>query len=62
MALDQGVTKALINLVQKSRKTAVQLKIALALESLSKDNLKLSRNILQLGAAESMISLLKVSF
>jgi hypothetical protein len=52
----------LINLVQKSRKTAVQLKVALALESLSKDNLKLSRKILELGAAESMISLLKVCF
>lgn len=61
LALNQGVVRALINLL-KTRNVTVQLKVALALESLCKNNYILQRAILDLGAAEHMINLLKVCF
>ncbi len=59
LALEQGVPRALINLL-KTRNVTVQLKVALALESLARDNVVLQISILELGAAENMINLLKV--
>lgn len=61
LALEQGVIRSLIDLL-KSRNVTVQLKVALALESLATDNLRLQKSILELNAAEHMINLLKVKY
>ena len=59
LALTQNVPKYLTNLL-KTRNVTVQLNTALAFESLAKRNNKLSHYLIELGAAESMIMLLKV--
>ena len=60
MALDCNLISVFVNLL-KTRNVTVQLKIAMALEAISNDNLINQDVILSLGAAEHMIHLLKVN-
>jgi hypothetical protein len=57
--LKQNGVKALIDLL-KTRNVNVQLKVASALEALATENLVTQLAIMEFGAVEHMISLLKV--
>jgi hypothetical protein len=59
LALEQGVPRALTSLL-KIRNVTVQFNIALALESLAKNNDILCRFLIEMGAGEGMINLLTV--
>lgn len=59
IALKQGVLRALVSLL-KSRNMTVQLKVAMALESLAINNVETQQAILAFDAATYMIKLVEV--
>lgn len=60
LALDQGLIKPLVDQL-KSRNMTVQLKVGLAIESLSFNNQAVQNIILQMDAISHLIKLLEVS-
>ena len=61
IALKQGVIRAIVGLL-KSRNMTVQLKVAMALESLAINNVETQAAILTFDAATYMIKLVEVGF
>ena len=60
IALQQGVIQALVGLL-KSRNMTVQMKVALALESLAINNVETQQSILSYDADSYLIKLIEVS-